>query len=260
MPFLVAAFVGRAVVVHDGTRAEPAAAARIGAQAVVGERERLRHAPFARQREMGHRLAQLGLFVRMLDQVRLVDYVDQVARLRDTPEDAVDAETQLPLILAEFAEQQQIGFAQIGVGAVRIAGVQAIEAFQGDAAALFVLQVEPGCHGKAARVGALIRVGARLRIPSAVHAHAAGELVVVDPVCRARLGGKGRSQEAGGTERGAAQADAKSHQRTRFRPVRVKSRSSRSVPNSKSDQLRSVLLPVTWFTIAISPACQKRSR
>ena len=205
---------------------------------------------------MGHRLAQLGLFVRMFDEVRLVDYIHQMARFRDSPEDAVDTEAQLPLVIADFAEQQQIGFAQIGVGALRIAGVQAIEALHGDAAALFILQIEPGRDGNAARVGALIRIGGGLRIPSAVYAHSAGKLVVVDPVTRARLGGEGRGQEAGSAESGAAKTGAKGHQRTRFRPVRVKSRSLRPVPNSNSDQLRSVLLPVRWFTIAISPACQ----
>jgi len=39
---------------------------------------------------MGHGLAQLFLFVRMFDQIGLVDDIDQVARFRHAPEHPVD--------------------------------------------------------------------------------------------------------------------------------------------------------------------------
>ena len=74
---------------------------------------------------MDHGLSQLGLLVRMFDEVGLVDDIDQVVRFYDTPEHLIEAEAQLPLVIANFAEQQQIGFTQVGMGTVRIRGVVA---------------------------------------------------------------------------------------------------------------------------------------
>ena len=91
---------------------------------------------------MGHGLAQLGLLVRMVDQVGLVDDVDQMARFGDAPEHPVDAEAQFPFAAAQRAAQQQIGFAQIAMGAGRVGGVGAEERRQGEAGRPGDLEIE----------------------------------------------------------------------------------------------------------------------
>ncbi len=76
---------------------------------------------------MRHELAELALFVGVLDQVGLVDDVHQVARLGHSPEHAVDAEAQLPFPFTGLAEDQEIALAQVGMGTARVPGVVAKE-------------------------------------------------------------------------------------------------------------------------------------
>ena len=242
MPFLGPALVGRKVVVDPERRAQPAGAAREGAQAVVGDREQLGRAPVAGEREMGHGLAQLGLLVRMVDQVGLVDDVDQMARFGDAPEHPVDAEAQFPFAAAQRAAQQQIGFAQIAMGAGRVGGVVAEERRQGETGRPGDLEIEFGLGDQPGVIAALAVMGGGLREPAALHRHTPGKLV---------LGGRGLRPGDDGEKQGR-QPDRKPdvagprppecsaacppnyggprHQRTRFRPVRVNSRALRSAP------------------------------
>ena len=181
---------------------------------------------------MDHGLAQLDLLVGMLDEIGLVDDIDRIAGFGDAPEHPVDAQAQLPLAVAGLSEQQQIGFAQIDMGALGVAGVVAQERRHGHAPPLGVLEIELGRGGHTARVRALAGIRGGVGIPAAFDAQAAGERAVDDlraGVCgreqdRQRDPDRAESRRPG--ERGAA-----AHQRTRLNPVLVKSRSSRSVRN-----------------------------
>ena len=106
MPFLGGAVIGCLVIVHNEAAAQPAGAARIDALAVPGQKEQLQGAPVGGPCAVSHELAELGLFVGVLDQVRLVDDIDEVAHLRHPPGHPVHAETQLPLTLAGLAVEQ----------------------------------------------------------------------------------------------------------------------------------------------------------
>ena len=167
---------------------------------------------------MGHGLPELGFFVGMLDQVGLVDDVHQVARFGDSPEHPVRAETQLPFAVAELAEYKQVGFTHVEMGAARVRAVVAEERRQGDASALGVLGVELGLDHEAGGVGLLAGVSAVLVVPPAFEVQASGNL---DPrSCSAAEDGR---QDQGRPGRGADEGTW--HQRTRLRPVRLKSRS-----------------------------------
>jgi hypothetical protein len=74
-------------------------------------------------------LSQLVFPVRVFHQIGLVDYVDQVLRLGDSPENPVDAKTQLPVL----AHMKPVKLAQIEMGAFRIQGVEPPEGDEGDA-------------------------------------------------------------------------------------------------------------------------------
>ena len=194
---------------------------------------------------MGHGLAQLGLLVRMVDQVGLVDDVDQMARFGDAPEHPVDAEAQFPFAAAQRAAQQQIGFAQIAMGAGRVGGVVAEERRQGEAGRPGDLEIEFGLGDQPGVIGTLAVMGGGLREPAALHRHTPGKLVLGGRGVRPDDGEKqgrqpdrqrGRKPDVDGPrppECSAARPPVYGgprHQRTRFRPVRVNSRASRSAP------------------------------
>ena len=183
---------------------------------------------------MGHGLAQLGLLVRMAGQVGLVDDVDQMARFGDAPEHPVDAQAQFPFAAAQRAAQQQIGLAQVAMAAGRVGGVGAEERHQGETCRLGDLEKEFRLGDQPGVMVALAVIGGGLREPAALDRHAPGNLV---------LGGRGLRPGNGGEEHSRQperQPDVtglcppeyggQPHQRTRFRPVRVNSRASRSVP------------------------------
>ena len=91
-----------------------------------------------------------------------------------------------------------------------------------------------------------------IRIPPAFDAEPAGYLDFDIRGLRPRS--EHRKRQSGGGAR--QEPGAPPHQRTRFSPVFVKSRSFRSVRNWKSDQCMTVLLPVRWLTMVISEARQ----
>ena len=72
---------------------------------------------------MDHGLTHLGLLVWLFNEVGLVDDIDQGSRFDDAPKNPIDAQTQLPLVIADIAVQEKKGLAKIGVGAVGISGV-----------------------------------------------------------------------------------------------------------------------------------------
>ena len=129
--------------------------ARKGARPVPGQPEQLQRAPVPRPGEMDHGLTHLGLLVRLFNEVGLVDDIDQGSRFDDAPEDAIDAQTQLPFVFADIAVQEKKGLAKIGVGAVGISGVVSKKGRDRNASALVVFHIDRCLRGKAARMRAL---------------------------------------------------------------------------------------------------------
>ena len=155
----------------------------------------------------------------MLDHVGLVDDIHQVARFRDSPEDPIRAEAQLPLTVSDLTEHKQVGFTHIEMGAARVRAVVAEERRQGDTSAFVVLGVELGLQHEAGGLGLLAGVSAVLVVPTAFEVQASGDH---DPRSRSAAE-DGRQDQGRSGDRGADEGTW--HQRTRFRPVRLKSRS-----------------------------------
>ena len=189
---------------------------------------------------MGHGLAQLGLLVRMAGQVGLVDDVDQMARFGDAPEHPVDAQAQFPFAAAQRAAQQQIGLAQIALAARRVGGVGAQERRQGETCRLRDLEIELRLGDQPAGVVALAVMGGGVREPAALDRHAPGNLVLGRRRLRPGPEDGGEKREGNPDRKQTRAPDVAGphppeyggprHQRTRFRPVRVNSRASRSAP------------------------------
>ena len=135
---------------------------------------------------MDHRLTHLGLLVRLFDEVRLVDDIHQGTRFDDTPEHAIDTQTKLPFALAGIAVQEEIGLAEIGVGAVRVSGVVSEKGRNGEASPLVILDVGGCLRGKAARMGALAGMRGVLRVQPGFGGETPGKL---DPIGEPGLGG-----------------------------------------------------------------------
>ena len=79
-----------------------------------------------------------------------LDDIDQVLRFGDPPEHPGDARPQLPFAVADFSEQQQVGFTQIRMGAAGVGAVVAQERGQSQASAPGVLEVKPWGRDKPA--------------------------------------------------------------------------------------------------------------
>ena len=141
MPWPGLAFVLDMLIVHDEREAQAAVAPLERTRTVIGHTEYFECAPVAEPGGVRHRLSQFGLSVRMLDEVDLVDDIDQVLRFGDAPEQLVDAQAQLPTALADFAEQQQVRFVHIEVGAARVGIVVAKEGRKSEASAVDIFQV-----------------------------------------------------------------------------------------------------------------------
>ena len=174
-----------------------------GALAMVREHQPFRHAPAAGDRQVRHRLAQLGFLAGVLDEVELVDDVHEVMQLDHAPEHAVNAQPKLPGVLAPVSVHQQIGLAQVCVGAPGIGAVVAIKRSEGEAGALRDVPVERRLDDHAPAAVALPRKGRRFRIPAGLQAQVAGKIN--------RL----RSGAPWNHEREGRDCAAKSHQRTR---------------------------------------------
>ena len=143
---------------------------------------------------MDHRLAQLGLLVRVFHEVGLVDDIDQGTRFDDTPEDSIDAHTQFPFAFADIAVQEKISLAEIGVGAVRIPGVVSVKRRYRNAPAFVVLGIGRDLRGKAARMGALAGMRGSLGVQPGFRRQTPGKLdPIADPVVGVRAGA-GREQ------------------------------------------------------------------
>ena len=227
MAFPGGAFIGRLVLVNDQRAAQAAPGSRKGALAVPGHEEQLQRPPVGGPGAVRHELAELGLLVRTLDQVRLVDDIDEVAHLRHAPGDPVHAEAQLPFPVAGLAVKQQKGFPQVEMRAVRVRAVISEEGRDREAAALLVLGIEFGLGREAARMRPLAGMQGGLGIPAAFQGEPAGDLGF--DVRRLRRPAEQREREPGGSA--LQEPRAVRHQRTRFSPVFEKSRSLRSVPN-----------------------------
>ncbi len=96
-------------------------------------------APVAGQRQMHHRLPQLGFSGGVFDKIHVVEDIHQVLGFGDAPEDLRDTGTQLPQIAADVAEQEKIRLAQVKMGASRIGIVVPQERCEREAPASGVL-------------------------------------------------------------------------------------------------------------------------
>ena len=113
-----------------------------------GHRKGLEHPEVSRQRDVGHGLSQLRLVARGVCRADLVDDIDERARFGHTPENTVKTQAEFPLAVAHIAIDEQVGVAQISVGALRIGGVDTVEGRQGEAPAFVILHVDGGLAGK----------------------------------------------------------------------------------------------------------------
>ena len=166
---------------------------------------------------------------RMFYEVNLVDDIDQMLRFSDSPKHPVYAQTQLPLIITDFAEQQKIGFPQIEVRASWVRMVVAKERRQSEASTRGVFQIELRRRSKTARQRPLAGKSSGCGIPSAFGAQSPRKIVVDN------LGScsdsKDRGQNPDSAAPRAAQSHTRRHQRARLSPVWVKSLSLKSVRN-----------------------------
>ncbi|MCE2494000.1 MAG: hypothetical protein J4F40_15600 [Alphaproteobacteria bacterium] len=149
-----------------------------------------------------------------------------MARFGDAPEHPVDAGAQLPFAVADLADQQYVGFAQVRVGTVRVSGVVAKERRQGDASALGVLEIQAGRCDEAAGVRPLAGMRGGFRIPAVFDAHVSRELVCGDPGLGPRAGTTHRSGDPDNGECRAAKGIADRRRHTRFGAGRYSHRSS----------------------------------
>ena len=229
VPLLRPALVLDQIGIHHEPRAQASVATRKRPLAVPREGEELRRPPVSGEGEVGHGLAELGLPVRVLDEVGLVHDVDRVVELRDPPEDPVDPKPRLPLPLAELTEEEEVRLAHIGVGAPRVRAVAAEEGGQGEAPALGVLEKEGRLHNEAGRVRALARIGGGLWVPPTFQAVAPGERMLDVSHLGPSLGRDDERPEhpERPDDSGAAAGGERRHQRARFRPVLAKTRRPR---------------------------------
>ena len=109
---------------------------------MVWQHEGFSDAPVAGNRQVGHGLTQLGPVAGVLDKVRLVDDIHEVVQLGHTPEDAVEPQPKFPGILVPVPEGQQVGFAQVPVGALRVGAVISKERGEGETGVLSDLSVK----------------------------------------------------------------------------------------------------------------------
>ena len=56
---------------------------------------------------MGHGLPQFGFFIRVLNEIHLIDDVDQVPGFGDTPEHLIDADPNFPFAVAGLAKDER---------------------------------------------------------------------------------------------------------------------------------------------------------
>ena len=151
---------------------------------------------------MGHELSHPALFVRVVDQVDLIDDVHQMMEFGDAPEHLVDAQPGFPFALAELAEQQEIGLAQIGMGALRIGAVVAVIRCQREASTVLVFEIERGFRSIADAPPALAPMRRLVGEPAALQGEAPGELGL--DVSRPGGSGTGEENPACRAERDAA--------------------------------------------------------
>ena len=215
---------------------------------MVGQQQPFRDAPAAGDRQVRHGLTQLGFLARMLDKVELVDDIHEVVQFHHAPENTVNAQPKLPGILAPVPVHQQIRLAQVRMRAPRIGAVVAVQRGEGEAGGFRDIPVKRRLNNHSAAASALPREQRRFRKPSALQAQIARK------VNRLRRGAPGNDENEG------RDCAAESHQRTRRSAVCVNSLSASSLRNWKLPHCNTVLLPVRWFTIVISPARQNSSR
>ena len=98
-------FVFRGIAVDTERCPEAAVFAGERSFAKVGQRKELEPAVVPIDIEVNHRLAKLGFLVDVFHEVGLVNDVDEMSRLGDTPEDLVDTDGEIPIVTVDAPVQ-----------------------------------------------------------------------------------------------------------------------------------------------------------
>ena len=155
-----AGLVGRPFGIDVRLRAKATLAPRKCPLAKPGQHEEIHHAPVADEGKVDERLAELVLSVDVLHEIRLVDDVDEVIRLGDSPEHPADADAKLRGVEHPLVQQ----LAHVEVGAFVVRGIEPQEGRKQHALlAVVELVIELRHNGERETVTVLARVGGRAR-------------------------------------------------------------------------------------------------
>ena len=178
-----AGLVGGPFGIDERLRAKASLAPRKCPLAKPGQHEQIDHAPVADEGEVDERLAELVLAVDVLHEVRLVDDVDEVPGLGDSPEHPADADAKLrgvehPLVLQ---------LAHIEVRALVVRGIEPQEGRKQQALpAVVELVIELRLHGERETVTVLAGMGGRAREAARLDLDSAARLDRDRRCCRQR--------------------------------------------------------------------------
>ena len=143
---------------------------------------------------MGHWLTHLYLFVRVFNNIGLIDDVHQGTQLRDAPKHPIDAQTQFPFPVANIAVHQQIGLTEITVCAVRVPSIVPQEGSHRYACAFVVLNIERCLKRKATGIRTLVRIHGILGVQPSLSREAPGDINLVAEPGRVRYGREHRNK------------------------------------------------------------------
>ena len=168
-----AGLVGGPFGIDERLRAKASLAPRKRPLAKPGQHEEIDRPPVADEGEVDERLAELVLAVDVLHEVRLVDDVDQVIGLGDSPEHPADADAKVRGVEHPLVQQ----LAHIEVGALVVRGIEPQEGREQQALLPVVeLVVELRLNGERETVTALARMGGRVREATRLELDSAGRL------------------------------------------------------------------------------------
>ena len=201
-------------------------APRVGPLAEPRQHEEIEHAPVSAEGEVQERLAQLGLEVDVLHEVRLVDDVDEMVGLGDSPEHAPEPGAKLEVVEHPLVHQ----LPHVEVRAPVVGGVEPQEGREHQALPVVVERVvelgldrEREAMVPLGKVLGCVQEDARLDLHAAAHLQGAKRRR--DREQRSR--GENRPGAPGHKNRPVAGA----HHRVRLSALRSKSRSVSPVSN-----------------------------
>ena len=168
-----AGLVGGPFGIDERLRAQASLAPRKSPLAKPGQHEEIDGAPVADEGEVDERLAELVLAVDILHEVRLVDDVDEVIGLGDSPEHPADADAKLRRVEHPLVQQ----FPHVEMRPFVVRAVQPHEGREQQALpAVVELVIELRLHGERETVTVLAGVGGRLHEAARLELDSAAQL------------------------------------------------------------------------------------